>query len=161
MLLCILIILIGIGIDQLSKLYAVKVLATLTTMPIIPNVFHLTYIENDGAAFSIFSGKQTFLIIITIIAIVIIGIILFAIPKKKKYFLTNFAFSLILSGAIGNLIDRIRFNYVVDFFDFRLIGFAIFNIADCFVVIGCFLLILAIWRNHFPQSRSELNLKKH
>ena len=137
----------GIAIDQLSKYLAVIFLSPVNTVPVIPHVFHLTYVENTGAAFSMLAGKQIFLIIITSIFIAILLYMLWVMPKKKCYYDINFGLSLIISGAIGNLIDRIRLNYVIDFFDVRLIGFAIFNIADIFVVVGCFLAVIALFRN--------------
>ncbi|MEG1433843.1 signal peptidase II [Eubacterium sp.] len=156
MLFYIIILISGIVVDQLTKLYAVNVLAKVTTVPIIPNVFHLTYVENTGAAFSMLSGMQTFLIIITMIFIAGLLYLFIVLPKKRQYFEINLALAFIISGAIGNLIDRLRFHYVVDFFDFRIIGFAIFNIADILVVLGCILLVIAIWRNKFPGDKSEL-----
>jgi signal peptidase II len=141
--------------DQLTKLYAVYSLAKVTTVPIIPNVFHLTYVENTGAAFSTFSGQQTFLIVITIIFILALGYLFAVLPKDRRYFNVNLALAFIIGGALGNLIDRIRLNYVVDFFDFRVIGFAIFNVADSFVVIGCIIMVIAIWQNRFPQKKEE------
>ncbi|MEG0379748.1 MAG: signal peptidase II, partial [Eubacterium sp.] len=130
-----------------TKYFAVSILSPVSTVPIIPHVFHLTYVENTGAAFSIFAGKQIFLIIITFIFMVIIAYFFYVMPKTKRYFDINIALSLILSGAIGNLIDRIRLNYVIDFFDVRLIGFAIFNIADILVVSGCILVVISVFRN--------------
>ena len=156
MLFYILVMIAGIAVDQLTKLYAINVLAKVTTVPIIPNVFHLTYVENTGAAFSMLSGMQPFLIIITIIFTVALSFFFYILPKNSKYFNLNLSLSLIISGAIGNLIDRIRFQYVVDFFDFRIIGFAIFNIADILVVVGCILMVITIFQNKIPKSRREL-----
>lgn len=152
------IILICVILDQASKYFAETFLSQIPTFPVIRNVFHLTYTQNTGAAFSMFSDKQIFLIILTGIFTLFLIILLWLIPKKKKYVLTNLALSLIISGAIGNLIDRVRLNYVVDFFDFRLISFAIFNVADVFVVCGCALLIFAILTNKIPENKNELNL---
>lgn len=147
----------GILVDQLTKLYAVKVLSTYVTVPIIPKVFHLTFVKNTGAAFSLLSGKQVFLIIITCVLIIALVYAFVILPKKARFFDLNLALSLIISGAVGNLIDRIHYQYVVDFFDFRIIGFAIFNVADVLVVVGSILMVIVIWRNHFPSDASELN----
>lgn len=131
-------------LDQWSKLLAVKFLSPIGTYPILKNVFHLSYAENTGAAFSIFLNKQTFLIIITLLFT--IALIYYLIRKvyMKEFFWFNLSLSFIIGGAIGNLIDRIRLSYVIDFFDFRLINFAIFNVADCFVVIGTIMLSLVL-----------------
>lgn len=131
--------------DQISKILVVNYVKPIITIPIIQNVFHLTYAENTGAAFSILSNKLPLLTIITIIFITILIIYLYTLVSKNKCF-NYFSLSLtfIIGGATGNLIDRIRLNYVIDFFDFRLINFAIFNVADCFIVIGSILLLLIV-----------------
>ncbi len=134
----ILIAVILITIDQYSKYLAEVYLKSIGTIPLIKDVFHLTYARNTGAAFSILQNKQTFLIIIT--SIVVVLIIFYLIKNfKKGNVLLNMALVFIISGALGNLIDRIRLNYVTDFFDFTLINFAIFNFADIFVVFGTIL----------------------
>lgn len=142
-----------VAFDQIVKALAVRFLAPVTTVPIIPRVFHLTYIENTGAAFSIFAGKSIFLIVLTSALIAVLVWLLVSLPKTKAYLTMNTAFALVIGGAVGNLIDRIRLGYVVDFFDFRLIGFAIFNVADCFVVVGCALIMIQVVRNslHAPD----------
>lgn len=161
--------LIGIAIDQSSKYWAATYLADVYTVPIIPHVLHLTYVENSGAAFSILEGRQIFLIIITILFVAVLFYLFIKTPKNRKYFDVNLALSMVISGAIGNLIDRIRLNYVIDFFDIRLIGFAIFNIADVLVVVGCILIVIALLRNkellndspsHKPTSKRMAINKK-
>lgn len=142
-----------VACDQIVKALAVRFLAPVTTVPIIPRVFHLTYIENTGAAFSIFAGKSIFLIVLTSALIAVLIWLLVSLPKTKAYLTMNTAFALVVGGAIGNLIDRVRLGYVVDFFDFRLIGFAIFNVADCFVVVGCALIMIQVVKHslHAPD----------
>jgi len=141
----IVIIFVLIALDQISKYLVLNWLKPIGTLPLIDGIFHLTYAENTGAAFSIFTDMQLFLKIITSI---FIGLLLFLLylEMRKKHAdpLTLFSLSLIIGGAIGNLIDRFRFNFVVDFFDFRLIDFAIFNLADSFIVIGTILLVFVI-----------------
>ena len=90
--------------------------------------------HNTGAAFSIFSGKQTFLIILTSILLVVLCVIYYFV--KPKNILLEISLSFIISGAIGNLIDRILFGYVRDFIDLEFMQFAIFNIADCALTLG-------------------------
>lgn len=133
-----------IVLDQISKFFAVKYLRNLITYPLIQDVFHLTYVKNDGAAFSILKGKQSLLIIVTFI--VIIGLIyyLHQSPKTKRYLLLNISLMFVIGGAIGNLIDRIRLGYVIDYFDFRLINFAVFNVADSFITVGTIGLIIVL-----------------
>lgn len=127
-------------LDQLSKLLVLHNIHN--NIEIIKNFFYLTYAQNEGAAFSIFTGKRFFLIIITII---IIGLILYYIRKNKvKEKLNILAFSLVLGGAIGNLIDRIVRGYVVDFISVKIFNynFPIFNLGDTFICIGVFLLLI-------------------
>ena len=133
-----------VALDQIVKALAVRFLAPVTTVPIIPRVFHLTYIENNGAAFSIFAGKSVFLIALTSALIAVLIWLFLKLPKTRGYLTLNTAFALVIGGAIGNLFDRIRLGYVGEFFDFRLIGFAIFNVADCFVVVGCILIMIQV-----------------
>lgn len=157
MLIYIIIIIAGIILDQVTKMSAVLFLSNnVTTLPIIPNVFHLTYVENTGAAFNILDNMQGFLIVVTIIFIILLCYLFLILPKRKrKYILPNIALSLMISGAIGNLIDRIRLSYVIDFLDVRLIGFAVFNIADSLVVIGTILLAYSLLKNQNMFSRPK------
>lgn len=130
-------------LDGFTKYLAVKFLAPIATYPLIDNVFHLTYTENTGAAFSFFSGRQTFLIILTAaFLLLLLCYLIYNIIKYKRFLLSNLAITFIIAGGAGNLISRIRFGYVVDIFDFRLIQFAIFNVADIFITAGTILLIL-------------------
>ncbi|MFZ7133569.1 MAG: signal peptidase II [Eubacteriales bacterium] len=138
------IVLLVIIMDQLSKLIIVNNVKPLVTIPIIENVFHLTYAENTGAAFSIFSNKLPVLIGVTAIFILFLFIYQYITIKKGEHPLISVALSCIIGGALGNLLDRVRLGYVVDFFDFRLIRFAIFNLADTFIVVGSILLMIMI-----------------
>lgn len=125
--------------DQLTKLLAVKHLKGQNPFIIWENVFELRYLENRGAAFGIMQGQKVFFIIFTTIALVgITWFYLKMIPAEKKYFFLDTISVLLFSGAIGNLIDRVRLNYVIDFFYFRLIDFPIFNVADIYVTVAAF-----------------------
>lgn len=130
-----------IVIDQISKYLALNNLAQVGSIPIIENVFHLTYVENRGAAFGMFQNNQMIFVIVALGAS-IVG--LYYLYKKKLNLLGNLAIILIISGAIGNLIDRVRLGFVVDYFDFRFIWEYVFNVADVFVVVGTILLCIYI-----------------
>lgn len=130
------IILFVIILDQYSKYLAYTRLSIIETFPIINNGFHLTYRQNTGAAFSIFREHQSVLMWITLIVIIFMVFLLAKLINEKASRLILIGTSMIVGGAIGNLIDRIRLGYVVDFFDFRLINFAVFNIADSCIVVG-------------------------
>lgn len=132
-------------IDQISKYIVIKNLKPIGSIPIIQDVFHLTYCENTGAAFSIFSSNTALL---TIVSLIFIFIVLFflvkSIKNKHQRKVLCISLSFILGGAIGNFIDRFFHGFVTDFFDFRLINFAIFNIADIFITIGAILFCIHI-----------------
>ena len=133
----------SIAIDQIIKYVVVNTLAIGQSIPLIDGVFHFTYVQNFGAAFSILQHRQLFLILLT--GIVMIGILIVLFRNMKKFdVLTCVSLSLIVGGGVGNIIDRVRLGYVVDFFDFRLIGFPVFNFADCCIVIGAFLLLMSV-----------------
>ena len=133
-----LIILLLVGIDQLSKILALKYLKNVESIPIIQNMFHLTYVENRGAAFGMFQNNQIIFVIVALVAS-IYG--LYYLHTKKVNILGKVSILLIISGALGNLIDRVRLGFVVDYFDFRIIWEYVFNVADIFVVTGWILLV--------------------
>lgn len=139
----ILIIVAVIALDIFSKYLAVVYLLPIDTFPIFQNVFHLTYIENTGAAFSLFAGKRLVLIAFTAVFLAFLIFYLFrSVRKRQKFLWAHVAISFIIAGGLANLIDRIRLGYVVDMFDFRLINFAVFNVADIFVTLGTILFLL-------------------
>ena len=130
---CLIIILI-IVVDQIVKYLSVVFLKPVSTIPVLDGVFHLTYCENTGAAFSIFEGARWFFIIIT--SLFVIFILLLVFSGRVQSVVGSYLLSVVAAGGIGNLIDRIYQGYVVDMFDFRLINFAIFNVADIAVTCG-------------------------
>jgi signal peptidase II len=131
------VILFTIFLDQYSKYLVLRYLKPIDTYPLIENVFHLTYVENRGAAFSLFTNMQPFLIFITMIFAGVLIYILIKTPKKRANLWVNLSVSCIIGGAI----------YVIDFLDFRFIKFAIFNFADVFVVCGSISFLLALFAN--------------
>ena len=137
----ILIILSLIGIDQFSKYLALKYLKGVSSIPIINDVFHLTYVENRGAAFGLFQNNQIIFVVVAMIAC-IVG--LYYLYKKDLNLLAKSSIILLISGAIGNMIDRVRLGFVVDYFDFRIVWEYVFNVADIFVVVGTILLCIYI-----------------
>lgn len=131
-----------IFIDQITKYMAVINLKDKDPFIIIKGVFELFYLENRGAAFGVMQDKKTIFVIMTLIILIGIVYIFIKMPDNKKYRLMNIIAVFLCAGAVGNLIDRIVNNYVVDFFYFKLINFPVFNVADCYVV--CSLLVLLI-----------------
>ena len=131
-------------LDQASKIYLTLVNKTSPIdLEVIRGFFRITYTCNDGDAFSILKGKRVFFIIMTI---VVVFLIVYYLLKNKVYWVEKYSLLLIISGAVGNLIDRIMYGYVIDFLDFIIFGydFPVFNIADSFITIGAIGLIISI-----------------
>lgn len=130
--------------DQLSKYFAIERLKGSISHVIIPGFLKFTYVENYGAAFGILKDKKMFFIIITLIIIMFISIFLIRYYNKINIFM-KIGLALLLGGAIGNLIDRVRFSYVVDFINVRLFNsydFPVFNIADISIVCGTIIILI-------------------
>lgn len=144
--LLILMILALIGVDQLVKYWAATSLQPKGSIDFIHfgdfEIFDLTYLENDGAIFGSMSGQRWFLIGFTSIIIIVGVFLLFKYMKRSK--MLTAALILFISGGIGNLIDRIRLGYVIDMFEVKLFDFAIFNVADIFVVFAVIFLFIYI-----------------
>ncbi|MGL4382239.1 MAG: signal peptidase II [Bacilli bacterium] len=128
-----------VALDQLTKFLVVKNMDLYQEIKIINNFFSLYYIRNDGAAFSFLKGASWLFYIVTIIALWYIR----QLFKEKPSKYTVFALTLILAGTIGNFIDRLRFQEVIDFLSFTFFGysFATFNIADSLLTVGVILFI--------------------
>jgi len=146
------IILVGIIIDQVTKYFAVEYLMPLPTVPIIEDVIHLTYVENPGAAFGMLKNAPWVFNTVSIAATVGMSLYLFLGHAQNRLYAISLC--LIVSGGIGNLIDRLTLGYVVDFIDFRLINFAVFNGADSFVCVGAGLLVLALILDIIKESKT-------
>ncbi len=142
-----------LGFDQFTKYLASTHLKNANSIIIIKNIFQLHYLENRGAAFGLLQGQRLWFVLITLIMLFLMVFVYLRVPMDKRYRWIRFVLVLLTSGAIGNLIDRIRLNYVIDFFYFELINFPIFNVADIYVTIGMALLILLIL---FYYKESEL-----
>lgn len=129
------------GIDRLAKILVQTNFMPGETLKVIPKIFHLTYVQNPGAAFGLMAG-QTWIFVLT--AVLVVGGVIygqFRIPRRER--LTRLALGMIGGGALGNLYDRLVFTYVVDYLDFQIWPY-VFNFADSMIVIGVGLLILAL-----------------
>lgn len=139
-----------LAIDQYTKFWIRSTFVEGLSRPVLPGIFHLTFITNRGSAFGLFPGGGKIFIFLSIFTI----IFLLILSWKKRYtlsFLARFPFGLILGGVSGNLIDRIRFGAVIDFIDFRV--WPIFNIADSGITIGVILLSLHLFkRQHASRT---------
>lgn len=131
-------------IDFITKLIISNNLVMNSSVEIISNFFYLTYTHNYGGAWSIFDNSTLFITIVSFL--IIIGIIYYLFKNKVTKKIEIVGYSLLLGGAIGNLIDRIVYGYVIDFFDFYIFGydFPIFNVADIGIVVGIILLLVSM-----------------
>lgn len=129
-------------IDQLTKLWAVKILKPIGSIPIIRNVLEIYYVENRGAAFGIMQNKQWFFLLITVAVLVGLVWVFSKIPEEKHFMPLKVCLYFVGAGAIGNMIDRIIRKYVVDFIYFSLINFPVFNVADIYVTVAAFMLVV-------------------
>ncbi len=147
------IVLVIVLLDQISKLAAIKYLKGNRPLVLIEDFFQLYYVENTGAAFGIFKNGRYFFIIVSIL--VIVFVVLFIIKYFHSLTLTmKIALSVFIGGAIGNLIDRIRLGYVVDFLSFKLpwgYDFPVFNIADTFIVISTIIIMSMLLFNKYEN----------
>ena len=129
------------GFDQLL---AVKNLKGKADIPLIPDVLYFQYLENRGAAFGIFQDRKIFLVLLTSLILVGVCYVLWKIPADKKYIYLKLLCFLITAGGIGNLIDRVRLDYVIDFIYFAPIDFPVFNVADIYVSVGMVFLFTVV-----------------
>lgn len=149
-----------IFMDQAAKAAAVHLLKGQAAYTLIPNILEFQYLENTGAAFGMLKNQKYFFIFIAIIFILLIAFILFTSPTNKKYNMLHLWLIFIASGAAGNMIDRIRYDYVVDFIYIKIIHFPIFNVADILVTVGTIGLILSILFKYKEKDFDFLNFKQ-
>ena len=133
-----------IVLDQITKHFAVLHLKDQSPYIMIQNVFQLEYLENRGAAFGLFQNKRIFFYLSVVIICILIAWFYSRVPMTRRFLPLRICAVLLIAGAFGNFIDRVRLNYVIDFFYFKLIDFPIFNVADIYVTVSAFLIILLI-----------------
>ncbi len=147
-------------IDQFTKQLAVATLKDKPAFTIIQGVFELNYLENRGAAFGMLQNQKILFIIIGLVMLLLVSVILYKLPSDKKFIPFEISLLLIASGAVGNMIDRISNNYVVDFFYFKLINFPIFNVADIYVTVSCIVIVILVLFVYKDADFDFLKLKK-
>ena len=132
-----------VAADQLTKLWVVANFALGEQMQAIPGLFHLTYVQNTGAAFSSFQGQ---LWLFVAVFILLTAAIVWEFATRKMGFSTfdRWCIAAIYGGGLGNMIDRLRLGYVVDMIEVDFISFPVFNVADCFITCGCIALIVSL-----------------
>lgn len=144
-----------VGLDQWTKALVVRHMVPYETeIRIFGNAFVLRYIRNAGSAWGMFQGKQIFLLLVTAVALFLIFYV-YLHAMRTGFFPVRLCLTFLLAGALGNMIDRIRLHYVVDFFYIKLIDFPVFNVADIYVTGSLFALILLMI---FHYSSGDLDL---
>ena len=141
-------------LDQLSKYFIVQTMELHTSKPFIPYVLSLYHTRNEGAAFSMLVDQRWVFMVVSTISMIIIVWLLY--KEYKRHPLLNVALSMVLGGGIGNMIDRVRLGYVVDFFHVDFVDFAVFNVADSFITVGAILLIIYVI---FFDAKVEARIK--
>lgn len=145
-----------ICLDQLTKWLAVIYLQGEASFPLWKDVLHFTYSENTGMAFGMMKDQRWVFMVLSTVAIVGLLVYLFIFRPKSRWM--QVAMAMIVGGGIGNMIDRIALGYVVDFIDFTLIDFAIFNVADSFVCVGAGILIVYLLADILEDAKKEKKL---
>jgi signal peptidase II len=145
----------GVALDRASKLWVLSALPLQdppATVPILRDIFHFTYVVNTGAAFSSFQGQGGgWLRWLSLL--VSLGLIALAIGSPRLPRWEAIGYGLILSGALGNGLDRFAFGHVIDFLDVRFINFPIFNVADTLINVGLICLFIGLWRSPAPSPK--------
>ena len=155
-------VILGVALDQYTKYLAIIRLKDKPAYVLIDGVLELQYLENRGSAFGILQNQKFFILFVGITFLIVLLFFLFKLPQQKKYCILHILLASIIAGGIGNMIDRFRLDYVVDFISFVLINYPIFNVADIYVVvgtIGLFILFLFVFSEkdleflNFKQTR--------
>lgn len=141
-------------LDQFFKILAMDKLEPIGSLPIIPDIFHLTYIENRGAAFGMMEGKKWVLIGLTA-AVLLVAVLLVLAGKLESNNHLLFSVCTIIGGGVGNLIDRIYRGFVVDYIHLKVINFAVFNFADICVTLGTVWLLLYLILDMKKEASGE------
>lgn len=146
--------------DQFSKYTAVLKLKNQPAFNIIDGVLEFNYLENRGAAFGMLQNQKSFFVFVAVIFLGVIIYVLIKTPDDKKYTKLHFLLVMIAGGAIGNMIDRLKLDYVVDFIYIVLINFPIFNVADMYVTFSTVILIIQILFVYNENDFHFLSFKK-
>lgn len=139
--------------DQITKLLVAARLEVGQSVPAINGLFEITYVQNQGAAFGILQGRKLTLILVTVV--IFVFLIIYALRRNTSSWWLMWSLTLITSGGIGNLIDRVALGYVRDFIDVSFIEFPVFNIADCGVTIGAVMMVLYIMVEEHRRSEED------
>lgn len=145
-----------VAADQVTKLLVLEHIPLYSEAEAIPGLFHLTYVQNTGAAFSSFEGMRWLFVALFVVMTVLVLVEYFKKPMPFSTF-ERWCIAAIYGGGLGNIIDRIRLGYVVDMIEVDFMNFPVFNVADCFITCGCILLIvhLAFFNKEFWKEEKK------
>ncbi len=133
-----------IAFDQYTKQWAKVYLKDKPAYNLINGILELNYLENQGAAFGMLPNQKVFFVFVATVILFVVGYVLLKVPDQKKYTILHFLFSLIVAGSIGNMIDRVRYDYVVDFIYFVRMNVPIFNVADIYATVSAIVLLFLL-----------------
>lgn len=150
-----------LAVDQFTKHLAIVHLKDKSAYVISEGVLELQYLENRGSAFGMLQNQKFFILFVGIVFMAVILFFLFKLPEEKKYNKVHVLLSVIIAGGIGNMIDRIRFDYVVDFISFVLINYPIFNVADIYIVVATIILFVLFVFVFKEQDLEFLSFKQN
>lgn len=149
-----------LALDQGTKYLAVLHLKEQPSLPIIRNVLELVYLENRGAAFGMLQNQKIFILFVAVTFLAVVIYSLYKMPAARKYYPLHFLLTAVSAGAAGNMIDRIRLDYVVDFIYFAMIDFPVFNVADIYVSVGTVILVIFLLFVYKEEDFAFLNFKQ-
>ena len=145
-----------VGIDQYTKYLTLQNIPLHESVAAVPGVFRFTYVRNYGAAWSSFQGQQW---LFASIFVILTAVMIWEFTRKKSGFMNfeRWCFAVIWAGGLGNMIDRVRFGYVVDMVNLEFMNFPVFNVADCFITCGCIALLahLIFFNKDFWKEKKE------
>ncbi len=147
--------------DQVTKYLAILKLKGQNPIVIIENVLELQYLENRGSAFGMLQNQKIFLLFLGVILMSVMIFFLWKVPNEKKFIPAHLILTLVIAGGIGNMVDRVRFDFVVDFISFVLIDFPIFNVADIFIVVGTIMLFVLFMFVYKEKDLEFLSFKQN
>ena len=148
-------------LDQYTKSLAILYLKNNPAVVLVDGVLELQYLENRGSAFGMLQNQKFFILFVGIIFLMVILFLLFKLPAQKKYNIVHILLSVVIAGGLGNMVDRFRFDYVVDFISFILINYPIFNVADCYIVVAMISLFILFVFVYKEKDLEFLNFKQN
>ena len=147
-------------LDQFTKYLVTIRLKNRPPFVLIDGVLEFQYFENTGIAFSLFQVRKAFILLTGFLVMAVILFFLFRIPEDRKFRIVHVLMAVLIAGALGNIIDRIRFDYVVDFISFVLIHYPIFNVADCYIVVSAIVLFCLFLFVYKEEDLEFLSFKR-